>query len=183
MASVRGTVVRLGSFAKSLAPGLRVGYVTADRAIAARIADSGILDSGGGISHLTSLIVATMIEDGRYASNVERLRNAYRERRGALLGTLSDALPRDARWTRPGGGYFTWVTLPSGDAKALLPAVEAVGTGYVGGSVFCLRSSDGALPVGSFAAEASRSFRLAFSRYAPEELREAVRRLGSALSA
>lgn len=182
-AGARASVVRLGSFAKSLAPGLRVGYVTADAAIAGRIADSGILDSGGGISHLTSLIVATMIGDGRYAANVERLRDAYRERRNVLLGALEAELPGGTRWTRPGGGYFTWVTLPAGDAKASLAAVEASGTGYVAGSVFCLAPREISAPVGTFAAEARRSLRLAFSRYGPGDLREAVRRLGTALSA
>jgi DNA-binding transcriptional MocR family regulator len=183
-AGSRGTVVRLGSFAKSLAPGLRVGYVTADAAIAARFADSGMLDSGGGISHLTSLMVATYAEAGRYATNVERLRAAYRERRDALLGELADALPRGATWTEPGGGYFTWVTLASGDARAALPAVEAAGTGYVGGRVFCpgSRIGDDLAGQGPFASAAARSFRLSFSRYSPAELREAARRLGRGLA-
>lgn len=179
-----GTVVRLGSFAKSLAPGLRVGYITADTAIAARIADCGMLDSGGGISHLTSLIVATYAEDGRYATNVQRLRAAYRERRDALSDELADALPQGATWSESGGGYFTWVTLASGDARAALPAVEAAGCGYVPGDVFCLRAgaTEGRGAPGAFAAAAGRSFRLAFSRYPPDQLRQAARRLGRGLA-
>ena len=48
-----GAVVRLGSFAKSLAPGVRLGWLTAGPAIASRLIGSGLLDSGGGINHFT----------------------------------------------------------------------------------------------------------------------------------
>jgi DNA-binding transcriptional MocR family regulator len=167
-----GAVIRLGSFAKSLAPGLRTGFVTADEAFAGRMRDSGLLDSGGGISHFSSLVVAEFAATGEYARNVERLRTAYTERREALLTSLSQHLEGRATWLRPSGGYFVWVTLRSGrDASALLPRAEANGTSYLPGSTFYLEKGDGL-----------RSLRLAFSRYRPEELVDAVRRLGRVLS-
>lgn len=177
-----GTVLRLGSFAKSLAPGLRVGYLTADATVAARFAGQGYLDSGGALSHLPGLVVATYMADGRYARNVERLRAAYRERRDALLDAFATHLPAGSTWTHPAGGYFSWVTLPAGDAGAARGAVEAAGSGYIPGTAFCLAADRGASRAGPFAAGAGRSFRVAFSRYPVDGLRESARRLGEGLA-
>ena len=166
-----GTVIRLGTFSKSIAPGLRVGYMTADAATISRFADGGLLDSGGGISHFTSLVVAEYIRSGDYARRVERLRNAYRARRDRMLRALERALPPGSSWTRPGGGYFVWITLPAGhDARRLLPAAEQQGVGFIPGDAFF-----GGAPGGV------ESLRLAFSKYPPATLDEAVRRLGRAL--
>ena len=166
-----GTVLRLGSFAKSLAPGLRVGFITADAPLASRIRDSGVLDSGGGISHFSSLVVAEFMASGDYVRNVERLRDAYRLRRDALLAALTEHLEDRATWLRPAGGYFVWLTLPSGqDAATYLPAVERAGTSYMRGTTFYLGDAQG-----------RASLRLAFSRYPPDLLVEAARRLARAL--
>src|SRR5437867_2254506 len=99
------SVIRLGSFAKSVAPGLRVGYVTASAAIAARMADGGLLDSGGGISHFAATVLAEYAAAGDYARQVERFRAAYRERRDRLLQSLADHLPKSVSWSTPAGGY------------------------------------------------------------------------------
>lgn len=166
-----GTVVRLGSFAKSLAPGLRTGFLSADEPTIARFVEGGVLDSGGGISHFASLVVAAYAATGEYAANVERLRAAYRERRDALLEALAEEMPPGTAWTHPAGGYFVWVTLPEDrDARALRVAAEAEGMSYVPGDAFELRPGMG-----------SASLRLAFSRYPPDRLREAARRLGRAV--
>ncbi|HEX9097845.1 MAG TPA: PLP-dependent aminotransferase family protein [Candidatus Dormibacteraeota bacterium] len=167
-----GTVVRLGSFAKSLAPGLRSGFITADPPLISRIRDSGVLDSGGGISHFSSLVVAEFMRSGDYARNVERLREAYRRRRDALLGALSEHLADRTSWLHPAGGYFIWLTLTQGqDAATYLPAAEADGTSYMPGATFYLGSGEG-----------SHRLRLAFSRYAADRLVEAAGRLARALS-
>ncbi len=166
-----GRVVRLGSFAKSLAPGLRLGWLTADAATVARIADGGLLDSGGGVNHFTAMAVAALCEAGDFDAQVERLRAAYRERRDALVAALREHLPPSCAVDSPAGGFFVWVRLPQGaDASALLPAAERAGVSYIPGARFHL---DGA---------GANTLRLAFSLYGPAELREAARRLGGALS-
>ena len=166
-----GTVVRLGSFAKSLAPGLRVGFITADRPLISRIRDSGVLDSGGGISHFSSLVVAEFMDSGDYARNVEQLRDAYRRRRDSLLAALTEQLADRASWRRPAGGYFVWLTLPQGqDAASYIDAAEREGTSYMPGATFYLGGGEG-----------RANLRLAFSRYPSDLLAEAARRLARAL--
>jgi DNA-binding transcriptional MocR family regulator len=166
-----GTVVRLGSFSKSLAPGLRTGFITSDAALTSRIRDSGVLASGGGISHFSALVVAEFAASGDYARHVAGLQAAYADRRDALLSALSEHLDGRAIWLRPAGGYFVWVTFaPECDAAALLSLARAEGTSYMPGSTFHFQPG-----------EAVNSLRLAFSRYPPDELAEAVRRLARAL--
>jgi len=166
-----GTVARLGSFSKTLAPGLRLGWLTADAALVARLADSGLRDSGGGVNHFTALVVAALCAAGEYDANVARLRLAYRERRDALLAALAEYLPAGTRWTRPGGGFFVWVTLPKGrDASALHAAAAAAGVGYLPGARFFLEAPQ------------PETLRLAFTLFDAEPLAEAARRLGQALT-
>ena len=174
-----GRVVRLGSFAKSLAPGLRVGYLTADRPLTRKFSGQPWLHSGGAPSHLPSLLVATCMVEGMYQANVRRLQAAYRQRRAALLESLQAEMPQGTTWTRPAGGYFTWVTLPAGDTRKLLAAVQKAGSGYIPGITFLPRECSEAR--GPLAEQAPRSFRLAWSRYSPENLRESVRRMGEVL--
>ena len=164
------TVVRLGSFAKSLAPGVRLGWLTAGPTIAGRLIGSGLLDSGGGVNHFTALMVTAFCASGQYDQQLTRLRAAYRSRRDALLGGLAAHLPHGCTWTTPGGGFFIWVRLPEGmDAAALLPHAEAAGVAYLPGARF---HTDGG---------GINTLRLAFSLYDPDELIEAARRLGAAI--
>lgn len=163
-----GRVVRLGSFSKVLAPGLRLGWLLAPPEIVQMCARSGLLDSGGGLSHFTAHVVAAFLDLGLLDEHVEMLRCAYRERRDALLAALAQHLPEGCRWTGPGGGFFVWVQLPPGcDSAALLPLAEAAGVSYVPGPRF---HADGG---------GARYLRLAFSLLPPEELAEGGRRLGN----
>jgi 2-aminoadipate transaminase len=166
-----GTVVRLGTFAKSIAPGMRVGFVTADAATISRFAEGGMLDSGGGASHFAGLVVAEYMRSGDYARVVDLLRDAFRERRDQMLEALAAEMPPATTWTQPAGGYFIWVELPPGlDAQALLAPAEASGTSMLPGATFFLDRGDGA-----------GTLRLAFSRYAPAALGEAVGRLAATM--
>lgn len=166
------TVIRLGSFSKILAPGLRLGWLVAPPALVKRCVGCGLLDSGGGLNHFTAHVVAAYLELGLLDDHIARLRAAYRGRRDALLAALARHLPAGCRWQRPGGGFFAWVELPQGcDAAALLPAAEAAGVSYVPGARFF--AGDGG----------ARYVRLAFSLLAAGELEEGARRFGAALRA
>ena len=166
-----GVVARLGSFAKTLAPGLRVGWLTGGAALVRRLVDSGLRDSGGGVNHFAAMVAAEFSAEGRYEAHVANLRAAYQGRRDALLASLAAHLPAGCGVRAPAGGYFTWVTLPEGmNAATLLPLAEAKGVSYLPGSRFYL---DGG---------GASALRLAFSYYSEAELAEAARRLGSALA-
>ena len=167
----RGVVLRLGSFAKSLAPGLRLGWITGGAAQIERISGAGLRCSGGGVNHLTAMIVGRLLSDGDfYERQLEQLRAAYAARRDALCNTLAAELPQGCEWNRPGGGYFVWLRLPAGlDAGELLPIAERHGVAYSVGSRFY---ADGG---------GEDTLRLAFSLYTPGELAQAARRLAEAI--
>jgi 2-aminoadipate transaminase len=168
-----GTVIRFGSFAKSVAPGVRVGYVTADAATAERIALSGLFDSGGSPSQFAAFVLAEYAAAGDFVRVVERFREGYRQRRDALLGGLETHLGGIAgvTWTRPNGGYFLWVTLADDiDVAKLADAATHAGTGFVPARVFYVDPQ-----------RAPNAIRLSFARYPPAMLEEAAARLARAI--
>ncbi len=168
-------VVRMGSFAKTLAPGLRLGFVTARADVIARMADCGLVDSAGGIAHFVACCVAGLFENGAYAPQVERLRTAYRARRDALLQAMQAHLPESCAWRVPGGGFFVWVKLPAGqDSAVLLKASQPLGVAFQPGRKFFTQPADG---------NAGHNYiRLAFTLYDAAQLTEAAKRLGAAIA-
>ena len=165
------SVIRIGSFAKSVAPGLRIGYLSAAPEIVTRMATGGLLDSGGGMNHFAATVLAEYAAAGDYARQVERFRSAYRSQRDALLMGLAAHMPDGVTWSRPAGGYFVWVQLPDGiTADELEPAAIARGVAFLPAHRFFLDN-----------AGAPNTLRLAFSMYPPETLEDAAARLGDAV--
>jgi len=166
-----GTVIRLGSFAKTIAPGLRVGWLTATPGQIAHFAHAGVIESGGGVSHFSASVVAAYLGEERYDEHLAELRIEYRLRRDALAAALTEHLPPGSSFTVPGGGFFIWVTLPEGlTATDLLPLALQRGVSFLPAARSMLDGGDSAL-------------RLAFSFYPPDQLAEGARRLGGALTA
>lgn len=167
-----GPVARLGSYAKVLAPGLRLGWLQASPELVRSCAGSGVLDSGGCVNQLTAHVVASLIEAGRLDAHVARLRETWRGRRDALLAALARHLPPGCTWNPPLGGYFVWVRLPQAiDAAALLPAAEAAGVAYLPGERFFAEGGG------------AHNLRLSFSLLPPARLEEGALRLGGVLRA
>jgi 2-aminoadipate transaminase len=161
-------VMYSSSFSKTIAPGLRVGYVIVPEETAAGFED--IVAS----TYISPALVAqaTVLEflrRGLLEPNLERVRPLLRARRDAMLGALDRELDGRARWSQPEGGYFLWLELPEGtDATELLGRATAAGVTFVPGSDF------GGEP---------GSARLAFSFASPGEIDEGVSRLGSLIPA
>lgn len=165
-----GPIVRLGSFAKVLAPGLRLGWMQADPAVIARCVGSGLLDSGGGVNHFTAHTVAAFLELGLLDGHIARLRETLRGRRDALLAALGRWMPADCAWSAGRGGFFIWVKLPpTVDSAALLPIAESCGVSFLPGERFYAERGG------------QHRLRLSFSLLPPDQLEEGARRLGEAL--
>ncbi|MBL7257666.1 PLP-dependent aminotransferase family protein [Paractinoplanes lichenicola] len=158
-----GNVISLGSFAKTVAPGLRLGWISATPELVGRLTRIGSVHSGGGVNHTTALTMAEFAGSGAYGKHVALLRERYRTHRDAL----SDAMNAD----RPDGGWFLWLRLPDGvDAESLLTVAERHGTSFVPGPRFHVDRRGG-----------SDRVRLSFSHLPPAELTEAARRLTVAI--
>lgn len=158
-------VIRLGTFSKSIAPGLRVGFLTANKDIVARFANGGLLDSGGGNSHFVGMVVSTFGRSGAYARTVGRFVAAYAARLKALLDPLKESSLDDLSWTTPAGGYFTWLTFGEAiDTQQLLRTAEGLGTSFALGTNFYVNRDGG-----------ENCARLAFTRYDEQSLHDAGR--------
>jgi DNA-binding transcriptional MocR family regulator len=166
-----GTVLSINSFSKILAPGLRLGWVQASPPHIARLVNSGLLDSGGGLNPFTSAIVRVALEAGSQDAYLDHLHATYRGRIDALDAALQGALGGQVTYTRPTGGYFFWVQLPEGcDAEALQAVAARHKVGFRPGVRFSSRG------------ELRPYLRLSFAFYEAEQLAEGAHRLAAALA-
>lgn len=161
------SVIRLCSFAKLVAPGLRLGWIVAPPSIVRRWVGCGVIDSGGGVNHLTAHIVANFLALGLFDSHLSTLREALGQRRDQLDAALQHALPAPCHWQRPGGGFFVWINLPADrNSDTLLESAEAAGVSFLPGNRFYANHRGG-----------ERYLRLAFALLSAAEMVEGARRL------
>jgi 2-aminoadipate transaminase len=115
-------VIYLGSFSKTIASGLRVGWAVAPHGVREKLvlaAEAAVLCP----SNYTQLTVSEYLATQPWREQIKTFQEVYRERRDALLESLQALMPEGTRWTIPAGGFYSWVTLPHGlDATAMLPA-------------------------------------------------------------
>lgn len=128
--------VYLGSFSKVLAPGLRLGYVIAPKALYPKLLQAkqaADLHTPG----FNQRVVHEVIKDGFLTEHVPTIRARYKAQRDAMDAALKAHMPAGCRWNRPVGGMFFWVKLPAHiDATALLPQAVEAGMAYVPGATF-----------------------------------------------
>ena len=130
-----GWVVFLGSFSKIISPGLRVGFMAGDARIL-RKCTIGKQSSDVHTANLNQAIVDQFLRQNLLPAHIASICDSYREQLDAMLDELR-AFPEGTRYTRPEGGLFVWVELPSGiDAKELLEQAVARHVAYVPGTHF-----------------------------------------------
>ena len=158
-------VVYLGTFSKTIAPGLRVGWAVAPPGIRDKLvlaAEAAVLCH----SSLAQLMVREYLASQPWREQIKVFRELYRERRDAMLEALAAAMPAGCRWTRPAGGFYVWLQLPPGlNSKAMLPRAISSRVAYVPGTGFY---SDGS---------GAEHLRLSYCFPEPGRIREGVRRL------
>lgn len=161
------TVIRLGTFSKVLAPGLRLGYIVAPKPIIAKLVQ---------IKQATDLHTATLtqmavyeaVKGGFLVDHLPKVRDLYKEQCGYMLDAMDQHFPTTASWTRPEGGMFIWVTLPEHiDGTELLARAIDRNVAFVPGAPFYA----GAEP-------RKNTLRLSFVTVAEEKIREGIAILG-----
>jgi len=166
-----GNVIYLSTFSKTLAPGLRLGWIVAPPEVISKLAQ---LKQGADLhtSTFTQFVAYEVARDGFLDKHVKLIRQVYGERRNVMLQALKEFFPPEVTWTHPQGGLFLWVTLPAGiDIQALFRSAIEQNVAFVPGDSFYASDSR----------EGSRHMRLNFSNAAPEQIREGIRRLAAAV--
>ncbi len=165
----RERVIKMGTFSKLIAGGMRLGWALAEPGDIATMCG---LKADSATGPFAAWAAADYLAGGALTKRVPALRQLYRDRRDAMLEELAPLAELGCTWSRPVGGFFVWLTLPEGvDSEAIRPAIEDHGVGYLAGH-HCF--ADGVR---------RRDIRLAYS-YLPEaDIREAARRLVRGLQA
>src|SRR3954453_14232802 len=159
-------VVYASSFSKTVAPGIRVGYLAGPTDVISaiqKIATETYISP----SMVSESIVNEFCRSGAIDRSIETVKAALKERVGRLAAALERELP-DAKFSAPAGGYFLWVDLPdSVDVDALFAAAQDRGVVFVKGTDFLLEGG-------------GNSLRLAYSGVTPDQIDEGVKRLAEA---
>jgi 2-aminoadipate transaminase len=158
-------VIYLGSFSKTIAAGLRVGWALVPPSLKEKIviaSESSILCP----SNFTQLTISNYLADQPWRDQIASFCELYKVRRDAMLESLEEHFPASATWTNPGGGFYVWVNLPPEiDTKLMMPKAIVAKVAYVPGTAFY---ADG---FGSWA------MRLSYCHPTPERIREGVKAL------
>jgi 2-aminoadipate transaminase len=166
-----GLVIYLSTVSKTIAPGLRLGWVVASEAIRKKLT---IVKQAADLhtSSLDQRVAHRYLTDFDSEAHVERIRRSYGERFAIMDAALRESMPEGYTWTHPEGGMFLWVTCPEGTDTCEL-MLEA------------LKRKVLFVPGRDFFPDASgqRYMRLNFSNASPEKIREGIGRLAEVCGA
>jgi len=165
-----GRVIYLSSFSKTVAPGLRMAWVHAPRAICAKFElakQASDLCTG----NFDQRIIHEVFRSGLLDKHLPKLREHYQHKRDAMVGAIGRHLQGRVTWAAPRGGFFLWVAL-SGGLKSIdvMPHAREHGVIYVDGSAFFVDGSG------------QEFMRLSFSAPSPARIDEGVARLAAAVA-
>ena len=161
--------IYMGSFSKTLAPGLRLGFLVAPKSIYPKLLQA----KQAADLHTPSFnqrIVSEVLKGGFIERHVPTIRALYKAQRDAMLAALSREMPPDMTWNTPDGGMFLWARLPAGmNAVALLPKAVEKNVAFVPGAAFYADNAD------------PRCLRLSFVTASIEQINIGVAALAAAI--
>ena len=167
----RGCVVHLRSTSKTFSPGMRVAWAGGDPDVITRM-EQFKQASDISTNTVSQMVLLELITSGCLEEGIERGRAHYRSKRDLMLGLMQDHFPAEVSWTRPAGGFFTFVTLPQRiDADDLLAEALQQKIAYVSGPAFFV---DGG---------GRNSLRLSYSQAPVEDIAAAIPCLGKLITA
>jgi len=160
-----------GSFSKTLAPGLRVGWVCGAQEVISQLV---LLKQAADLhsSTINQMAIAT-VAAAQFDSHVAKIKAAYSARRDRMLAALAAHMPGGVSWTRPEGGMFIWIDLPAqlDGADLLAQSLKSERVAFVPGHAFFADGSG------------RNTIRLSFSRTGEAAIDEGVARLGRLIAA
>lgn len=160
-----------GSFSKTLAPGLRVGWVCGAQEVISQLV---LLKQAADLhsSTINQMAIATVAQ-AQFDSHVAKIKAAYSARRDAMLAALQRHMPEGVSWTRPEGGMFIWLELPNNlrSADLLEQSLRSERVAFVPGHAFFADGSG------------TNTMRLSFSRTDEAVIDEGIARLGRLIAA
>lgn len=165
-----GNVIELGTFSKTLAPGLRVAWIIAPKEVIGRLVQ---IKQGTDLhsSIFTQMVVYEVAKDGFLDEHIAQLREVYRKRRDAMLTALDRHMPAGVEWTQPTGGLFLWLKFPEGTPiTELFQTAVQRDVAFVPGQSFFTRP------------DCPPTARLNFSCMDEERIAEGIHRLAVAVS-
>ncbi len=162
-----GRVMYVASFSKIIAPGMRLGYMTAPRELLQRALAA---KSGGSVNTFAAFAVHRFAT-GQLHAHIEVINDVQRRKRDTMLAALEEHFGDGATWSRPQGGLYIWVRLPKqADLVRIRDRVlETEDVGYVPGTAFAADGVSG-----------RNCMRLCFGYNTPEEIQEGIARLAAA---
>lgn len=164
-------VIYMGSFSKVLAPGLRLGYLIAPEALHGKLVQA----KQAADLHTPSFsqrIVYEALQGDFLDRHIPEIRKLYASQCELMLSALDRYFPAEAKWNRPAGGMFIWVTLPEGiDTGELLAKAIEQNVAFVPGAPF-------------FATEPQKNtLRLSFVTVPAEKIEQGMKILGALVTA
>ncbi|MDH4209518.1 MAG: PLP-dependent aminotransferase family protein [Anaerolineae bacterium] len=166
----KGDVIYMSTFSKTVAPGLRLGWVVAPVEVVQKLVQA---KQGADLhtSSLDQMMAYEVVRGGFLELHVKEIREMYRQRRDAMLAAMDRHFPDGVSWTRPQGGLFLWVTLPPGlDSLELINAAIEQRVAFVPGTAFY---ADG---------RGREALRLTFATCPTDMIDEGIKRLGKAIA-
>ncbi|HLF06548.1 MAG TPA: PLP-dependent aminotransferase family protein [Thermoplasmata archaeon] len=165
-------VIYLSTFSKILTPGFRLGWVIAPKEVmrhlvVAKQASDLCTNTFG------QFIATQYLKKGLVDPHMDEVRKIYGSRRKVMLESIEECFPKEAHWTKPDGGMFLWVTLPSEiDTREMLTRAVEQKVAYVSGRAFHVGGENG-----------KNSMRLNFSYANEDDIRTGIQRLAAVIDA